>query len=120
MSITIIFTILKFLKKNWKEILLSIVILGCVLTIAKMSIQLKIKQNHIEKQREQIVVLRDENEFLETEVQGLNEKIEDLKTFNKSFDNVKTLPIYEMTKDVINAYAGFSNSFFQTQKGGTN
>lgn len=120
MSITLIFTILSFIKKNWKEIILISIIGICFFVILKMGIQIKIKQAKIEKQEVEIVELKEDNEFLEKQSEEFQQKVEDLMNFTNAFSKIKTTTLIEFPDDLIDAYATFSNSFFNTQAGGSN
>ena len=120
MSITLIFTILQFIKKNWKEVVLISIIGICFFIILKMGIQIKLKQMKIEKQEIEIVELKEDNEFLEKQSEEYLQKVNDLMNFTNAFSKVKTTTLINFPDDLIEAYATFSNSFFNTQVGGTN
>lgn len=120
MSVAMLLSILKFLKKNWKECLCGGIIVGCGIVIIAMGIKLKIHRNQIIKHLERVEYLEHENEFLTLEVKGLEEQISDMKHFDKAFSNASHVTVYELPKDTIKAYITFSNSFFETQVGGTN
>lgn len=120
MCITLIFTILGFIKKNWKEFVLIGTIGICFFIILKMSMQIKLKQAKIEKQEIEIVELKDDNKFLEKQSEEFQQKVEDLMNFTNAFSKIKYTTLVEFPDDLIDAYVAFSNSFFNTQVGGSN
>ena len=94
MSITLIFTILKFLKKNWKEFALFIIVFSLVMTIIYMVFKINSHKKEIDKLEVKVEQLEITNDYLSYEALTFSNKAFVKKTFTNT-----TVKIVLITND---------------------
>lgn len=116
MSITVILSILSFIKKNWKLILCGVVFILSVFTITAMSIKLSMSNNKIKKLETTISELEYTNAFQERQIIDKNKELLEIQAFTNSLNKINKTYKYALPKEDIEAYDSIIDDVI---KGGT-
>ena len=114
MSITLIFTILKFLKKNWKEFALFIIVFSLVMIIIYMSLKINSNEKEIDKLEVKVEQLEITNQLYLTDIDKLsNEIIAQKPLANTSIKIIyRTNDIYYTNKEIIRTKLDKRDGFY--------
>lgn len=124
-SISTAITALKFIKKNWALIALTIVIVSFGITMTVMSVKIQNRNKRIDKLEVKVDQLRSTNTYLLKHMTVNDKGNSRLINFSSSAATVSNINNYSLSNDVIESINDIINNYnhnliYNTLNGGDN
>lgn len=124
-SISTAITALKFIKKNWALIALTIVIVSFGITMTVMSVKIQNRNKRIDKLEVKVDQLRSTNTYLLKHMTVNDKGNSRLTNFSSSAATVSNINNYSLSNDVIESINDIINNYnhnliYNTLNGGDN